>query len=345
VSSRARKAHAAYAWERLDDEALLSVRLRDLGLRIAGTPVEADALRVAEELTRRGIRFKPHVWLSTEWFSPDGVPGIAVPFYLAHPRLARLERRLMGQAEGGNRRWRMRLLRHEVGHAIDTAFGLRRRSDWRRVFGKASARYAQDYTARPRSKNYVLHLEHWYAQSHPTEDFAETFAVWLQPKARWRAEYAGWPALEKLEFVDGLMTELEGQRPPNRDRSVAEPVSERNRTLGEHYRRRAYLNRTGTQRYDATLKRVFPRRSSSSRDSSAERFLIGIKPTLIRAMLHRSRTHPYVVFQVLRAIRRRVRQLDLSVRGPKREAVQRAVRLHERILMDFLRRNEETFFL
>jgi hypothetical protein len=125
------------------------------------------------------------------------VPGIAVPFFLGHPRLLRLERRMLGEAEGSSRRWRQRLFRHELGHAVDTAFGLRRRRDWQRVFGRAGAPYSRDYTVRPGSKDYVLHLEHWYAQSHPTEDFAETFAVWLQPKARWRAEYSGWPALAK----------------------------------------------------------------------------------------------------------------------------------------------------
>src|SRR5690348_13790145 len=220
----------SYRWEGFDDDALLGLRFRDLNLKFAHSPVGADAQRLTAELAQRGIRFKPHFWFSTEWFSPDGVPGVAVPFYLAHPRLARLERRMMGEAEGGNRRWRLRLLRHEVGHAVDTAFGLRRRTDWRQIFGAASALYSRDYTARPRSKNHVLHLEHWYAQSHPTEDFAETFGVWLQPKSRWRTEYAGWPALTKLEFVDELMTELAGRAPVRRDRSVIEPLTDNHRT-------------------------------------------------------------------------------------------------------------------
>ena len=344
LSARARKPRPAYRWERFDDDALLRLRFRDLGLKIADSPVGADAQRLVAELTRRDIRFKPHFWFSTEWFSPDGVPGIAVPFFLGHPRLVRLERRMMGEAEGGNRRWRLRLLRHELGHALDTAFGLRRRHDWRQVFGTASALYSRDYTARPRSRNHVLHLEHWYAQSHPTEDFAETFAVWLRPKARWRAEYAGWPALSKLEFVDGLMTELAGRAPAKRDRSLIEPLTDNNRTLGEHYRRRIYLSESGPQRYDSWLTRVFPLRAASA-DNSAERLLTDLKPLLTRALLRHSRAHPYVVFQVLRAVRQRARELDLKFGGRKREVVRRATRLHERILADFLRRNEETYFL
>ena len=190
----------------------------------------------------------------------------------------------------------------------------------------------------------MLHLEHWYAQSHPTEDFAETFAVWLQPKARWRAEYAGWPALAKLEFVDGLMTELAGRAPAKRDRSFIEPLTDNNRTLREHYRRRMYLSENGPQRYDSWLARVFPPAAASA-NHSAERLLTDLKPVLIRALLRSSRAHPYVVFQVLRAVRRRARHLDLKFGGPKREIVQRVTRLHERILADFLRRNEETYFL
>jgi hypothetical protein len=250
----------------------------------------------------------------------------------------------MGEAEGSRARWRQRLLRHELGHALDTAFGLRRRGDWRRVFGKASARYARNYTAQPQSKQYVLHLEHWYAQSHPTEDFAETFAVWLRPQARWRAEYAGWPALAKLEFVDRLMTELVGRKPSQLDRSRIAPLTDNRRTLREHYRRRAAWAAGADEGYDRPLARLFaPRRGSA--DVSAERLLNDAKPLLMRALLRRTGAHPYAVFQVLRAVRRRARQLDLVARGPKRELTERAVRLHERVFTDFLRRNEETYFL
>jgi hypothetical protein len=342
MSARARVSHR---WERFDDAELLRVRFRDLKLAVATSPVHADTLRLSAELERRGIRFKPHYWFSTEWFSPDGVPGIAMPFYLGHPRLLRLERRMMGEAEGSNRPWRMRLLRHELGHALDTAYGLRRRRDWQRVFGSASARYSRDYSVRPNSKDYVLHLEHWYAQSHPTEDFAETFAVWLRPKARWRADYAGWPALAKLEFVDTLMQELAGRPPTKRDRSVVAPLSHNRRTLREHYRRKAFPQ-SGEHRYDAELERVFVQRSEAPPAAlSAERFLNDIKPRLTRSLLERMRVHPYLVFQVLRAVRRRARRLDLVVPGSRRDAARQAVYLHEHLLTDLLASNDEAYFL
>ena len=342
---------SAGQWERLDNASLLRLRFRDLRLRFAGSLVESDARRVVDELVeRRGVRFRPHFWFSTDWFSPDGVPGIAVPFYLADRRLLNLERRITGEAEGGNRRWRLRLLRHELGHAVDTGFGLRRRRDWQKVFGSPGVPYSRHYTARPRSRSHVLHLEHWYAQSHPTEDFAETFAVWLGPKASWRRQYAGWPALAKLEFVDTLMQELAGRAPSRRDRSVVESVADNSRTLREHYRRRAGLSAGADARYDRLLLRVFaPRDRAVARlraDAvSAEPWLREIRPRLMQSLLERTGAHPYMAYQVLRAVRQRARRLDLVLTRPKRETERLVSRLHERAIAALLRRNEEKFHL
>ncbi|TLY57614.1 MAG: hypothetical protein E6K51_06210, partial [Gammaproteobacteria bacterium] len=95
------------------------MRFCDLKLSIQRAPLARHVRRLYADLERRGIEFRPHVWLSEEWFSPDGVPGIAMPFYLAHPRLERLERRIMREAEGGDPRLLLRILRHEAGHALD----------------------------------------------------------------------------------------------------------------------------------------------------------------------------------------------------------------------------------
>src|SRR3989440_9328173 len=183
MSPRRRTRIAARAkarpWVRLSDEQLLSKRFCDLRLSIRRSPLAAHVRRLYADLERRGIALRPHVWLSEEWFSPDGVPGIAVPFYLAHPRLERLERRIMREAEGGTTRLLLRILRHEAGHALDNAYRLRRRKCWRAVFGPASLPYPARYRARPGSRRYVHHLGEWYAQAHPSEDVAETFAVWL----------------------------------------------------------------------------------------------------------------------------------------------------------------------
>jgi len=203
----------------------------DLGVTIEGTDLEARIAQLNTEMDARGLTFRPYYWLSDEWFTPDGVPGIAIPFYLAHPRLAKLEFAQMLEVEGGDPEECMRILRHEVGHAIDNAFALRRRPRRRRLFGHPGIEYPEYYTPKPYSKSYVQHLDHWYAQSHPDEDFAETFAVWLSPASEWRQRYAGWPALRKLEYMDGLMTSIGHKAAPVDNPVEIEPLSQIRTTL------------------------------------------------------------------------------------------------------------------
>ena len=149
----------------LTDDELLDMRLCDLKLQIKGTPLEQKLEQLNDELLSRGIRFQPHYWLSDDWYSPDDIPGIAIPFYLAHPRLARLERKQLLEVEGGTHQWCMKILRHEAGHAIDTAYGLHKQKHYRRVFGDPQAPYPDHYQPKPSSRNFVLHLEMWYATS------------------------------------------------------------------------------------------------------------------------------------------------------------------------------------
>jgi hypothetical protein len=332
-------------WHGLDDESLLRLRFRDLRLRLGGSVIEPDVERLHGELERRGIRFKPHVWLSTEWFSPDGVPGIAAPFFASHPRLRRLEQRMMGEVEGGNRKWRIRILRHEAGHALDTAYRLRRRKDWREVFGPASRPYPHGYRVRPGSRGFVQHIGYWYAQSHPVEDFAETFAVWLQPKARWRREYEGWPALDKLEYVDELMAEISKRAPANRDRSVVAPLSRNKRTLGEHYRRKTTCIDRIERRYDDWLREIFIERSRRPRGTRASRFIRDMRPRLRRMLLERTNSGRYLIDHVIDRIMLRARQLDLVIAGPRRENERNVVWLLENVIYDVLRRNRDYFVL
>jgi hypothetical protein len=327
------------AWAHLSDEELLEKRFCDLRLTLRNTMVERHLLEIGRDLQRRGLRFKPHAWLSEEWFSPDGVPGIAVPFYMAHQRLMRLERRYMDEVEGGNANWLTRIL-------LDNAYRLRRRKGWRKTFGKASRPYPLEYRPRPASHDFVLHLGHWYAQSHPTEDFAETFAVWMQPKARWRRDYQGWPALRKLEYVDELMNSIRGARPSVINRALIEPLSENRRTLGEHYRRKRIRYDFDTpDAYDRRLKRVFGVRRRGRRRMAASTFLRQVRPQLERLLMRRSRLYPYLVHHVLRTVIQRCRELNLVLNTSKREAKRAVVGVLERILIDILRRDRERYTL
>src|SRR3954465_11554722 len=223
-----------FAWASLPDEELLKVRLRNLRVKVEGTWLEGCLEDLNEELDQRGLRIKPHAWISSEWFSPDDTPGIGIPFYLAHPRLTRLERKMIIDVEGGTVPECMRILRHEAGHVVQHAHQLHSRRRWQRLFGPSSKRYPSYYRPKPTSKRYVQHLPLWYAQSHPDEDFAETFAVWLTPRSNWRKRYAGWPALKKLEYVDELMQEVGDAKPRLVTRAFVDPVSTLKYTLGEY---------------------------------------------------------------------------------------------------------------
>jgi len=198
--------HESYPWENVTDEELLKWRIRDLKLQLEGTPIADRVVRLYEELSAKGLQYHPPCYLATEWLCPDRVPAIGIPFCLAHPRLIRLEKTMMLEAEGESETECLRLLRHEAGHAFNYAYRLYRRTRWRELFGAMSSDYdPHEYFTRPYSKQYVIHLEDNYAQAHPDEDFAETFAVWLTPNLDWETRYRGWAALKKLRYVDNLM--------------------------------------------------------------------------------------------------------------------------------------------
>jgi len=313
-------------WLREPDEALLDWRLCDLGLRIAGTALAWRIDRLHDELARAGLRFRPYVWLSTDWFTPDGHSGFAVPFYLAHPRLAHLERRQMYAVEGGNHEACMRLLRHETAHALDNAHRLHWRKRWRDRFGRASQPYRWSYVPDPESKDHVLNLEHWYAQSHPVEDFAETFAVWLRPGARWRSQYAAWPtALGKLWFVDELMEEIATVPPRVRTRAQPDSIGRLRMTLREYYReKKSFYGDVDRSVYDGELLRLFSDEPAFARRRTAAAVLREWRRELRSRVAHWTGQHPFVIDEVLQGMILRARELGLRLCYSERETVQDA---------------------
>jgi hypothetical protein len=306
----------AYAkWlNRLTDEQLLDLRLCDLPLGISGTPLARRVARLEEELRERGLSLSPHVWLSEEWFTPDGVAGFAIPFYLAHPRLIKLERSQMLEVEGGTERECLRIMRHEAGHAVDNAFGLHRRKRYRELFGSFRSHYPDSYHPRPNSRDFVLHLPAWYAQAHPAEDFAETFAVWVVPRSRWRTQYEGWPALDKLEYVDGLMREVAGRRPPRSARVVVRGLSGLRHTLREHYRRKKqHYAFQWPPDYDRDLLRIFSAGKRGGEAPRAAAFLRRHRRELCREVAHGTGVHSYAINQMFLHMAKRCRELKLHL--------------------------------
>jgi hypothetical protein len=302
------------AWASWPDERLLDVRMCDLDLRIEGSELAGRIAQLYAELETHGISFRPHFWIAEEWFTPDGVPGVAVPFYLVHPRLARLELNQMLDVEGGTPEWCMRILRHESGHAIDNAYALRRRRTRQRLFGRSSQEYPEQYIPRPYSKSYVLHLEPWYAQSHPDEDFAETFAVWLGDPLVWRKRYADWPALKKLEYMNALMREV-GARPPLvTSRRRVDPLSRLRKTLRKHYEQKR--ERYGVDYpnvYDRDLRRLFSDAQAHRHNPSAARFLQRIRRDVRRTVARWTGEYQYTIDQVFDDIIKRCRELKLRL--------------------------------
>lgn len=242
----------------LPEERLLDLRICDLPVRIEDTWLEQCIAMLHQELRERGLKFQPRCYLADEWLTPEGEPEIGIPFYLAHPRLIALEKKMMLEAEGETPDWCMKLLRHECGHALSYAFNLHKRKSWQDVFGRSTEPYEDTYRYRPYSKSFVRHLDYHYAQYHPDEDFCETFAVWLAPGLDWRKQYAGWKALDKLEFVDTLMKSIAGKHPAKIGGRQYWRASQIRRTLRKYYEQRREAEAEYQPVFhDANLRRMF----------------------------------------------------------------------------------------
>jgi hypothetical protein len=332
-------------WPDLADEELLDIRMADLPLAIEGTLADRVA-GLQSELDARGVAFPLHFYISDEWFTPDGATAIAIPFYLAHPRLEKLEKAQMFEVEGGDHEWCMRILRHEAGHAIDNAYQLRRRRQRRLVFGMPSQPYPEFYTPKPYSKSFVLHLDAWYAQSHPDEDFAETFAVWLTPSSEWPQRYAGWKALRKLEYMDALMRSLR-HRPPRIDNPAeVDPLAKLRITLRQHYRnKRRHYGVNYPDFYDRDLRRVFSDAPEFAGNHTAAQFITRIRRPVRRVVSSWTGIYQYTIDQVLEDMIARSRELKLRLAGPEEQARQEFTVLLTVQAMNYLHSGGHRLFL
>ncbi len=301
-------------WTRLNNENLLDYRICDLGINLRNSPVKKRIDQLYRELVRRKIKFKPHFWLSDEWYCPDGIPGVAIPFFLAHPRLKRLEFDFMLEVEGGEHKWCMKLLRHETAHALLNAYKLDQRKDWRKIFGRPNASYPEIYLPSPYSKRYVLNLPNWYAQAHPHEDWAETFAVWLNPKSAWRKRYRSWPALKKLEYVDELMTEIKCLKPKLRNKRQLTPVEKIRTTLREYYDDKvARYGMDSPEFFDRDLRKLFSAANEKPRGEKASKYIRRVQQEILEIVERWTDEYRYRINEVLKDMIKRCDKLDLRV--------------------------------
>ena len=215
----------------------LSRPIRDLGLKLEGSPVERFVEQLYHELDAKGLtKFRPACYLTDEWGCPSGEPIIGIPFYLAHAALSELEKATHDLEDS---REIMMYLRHEAGHAFTYAYRLHNSPEWKQLFGPFRRPYRENYRPAPFSRDYVRHLPGWYAQKHPDEDFAETFAVWLTPRSNWRKRYRGWNAMEKLRYLDRLARKVGRSDPPRRRGRTDITVDEMDATVAEFYHQAA----------------------------------------------------------------------------------------------------------
>jgi len=297
----------------ISDDELLNVRICDLPLAIKGTWLEECVVQLYQELEQKGIIFRPECYLADEWLTPEHETCIGIPFYLAHPTLIRLEKKFMIEAEGDTKAQCLMLLRHETGHAICYAYGLNKRKKWAHMFGASTEEYKDYYKFRPYSKSYVRHLEGYYAQYHPDEDFVETFAVWLTPGLNWQEKYKGWKALAKLQYVDHLMAQIQGKEPPVKNNRKFWRLSTLEATLNTFYKRkRMFWAEEFPDFYDPFLKRIFNDNSEKIR-LKAHLLIQRNKKDILNNVARFTGERKYIVDRILKEIHSRSRDLRLSV--------------------------------
>jgi hypothetical protein len=215
----------------------------------------------------------------------------------------------------------MKILRHEAGHAIENAYHLRRRRRRRELFGSTSEPYPEMYLPRPYSKSFVINLDAWYAQAHPDEDFAETFAVWLNPDSKWRERYVDWPALKKLEYVDELMRFLVGKAPLVPAGVEVDPLPSLTKTLRKHYEeKRAHYGVDRPSFYDRDLRRIFSDDPAHAAQPTAASFIARHRREMRKLTSHWTNAYQYTIDRVLQDMIVRCQELNLRLKTPPEQA-------------------------
>jgi hypothetical protein len=308
---------------------LETVPIRQLGLTIVGTSLEPLVAEFEHELAKVGIRrLKPRFYLSTEWGVPFGTIAIAIPFYLAHPQLISLHAQRSGFIEGVTRWDILRYLRHEMGHVVNYGYRLYEQEEWLRLFGRMDEPYQEEYRPEPFSRRFVQHLPGWYAQKHPDEDWAETFAVWLTPARDWRKEYADWPvALTKLEYCDRTIARLGDQDPLVIAAELDEDVSQIDLSLAQFYAAQDEEPEEFRHHLDAALRTIFEDYGRpEDRSTTAERLpassIIRETESQVIAEVYRWTSHfPERTQRLMRQMRRRADALKQVYPADRRESV------------------------
>lgn len=290
----------------------MEVRFCDLDLKIEGSEIEPFLAAFYNELEKKNIVYRPAVYLSDEWLCPEGVPAIGIPFYLCHPRLKRLEKQLMLEIEGDDKEEFLRLMRHEMGHAISYAYKFQNKKKWRSIFGHPSKEFSDYYKYKKYSRSFVSNIEEGYAQSHPDEDFAETFAVWLAPDTNWTEKYRGWRVMRKLDYVNELMNKINDSesfvRPSTRSFNIRLLKSR----LRTHYKKKRQLYaQEYPDFYDPEIMEIFVKNPDDTNNLRADRFIRQSRKEIISSVKQWTGQRKYVVYYLLKKFIERTKQEKL----------------------------------
>jgi hypothetical protein len=288
---------------------ILNKPIKDLGLKIEGSPLERFVQQLHRELEgKKLMKFRPAVYLTDEWGCPSGEPVIGIPFYLAHTQLAQLEKETNDLEDA---REIMMYLRHEAGHAFNYAYKLHRTPEWRQLFGPFRRPYHDSYRPILFSRDHVRHLPGWYAQKHPDEDFAETFAVWLTPRSAWRKRYRGWGALAKLRYVDRIARQLANTDPSRRTAETDITVDEMEMTVAEFYHRDGQEMQLGDLPLDTDLRDIFDASKRGKRAKAAREFLQSHRKTVVDKVAYWTGAQRPLVKELVESIEKRLGELNL----------------------------------
>ncbi len=309
------------------ESTLWSTPIRDLGLTIAGTRLEPVVTEFQRELAQVGFtRLAPRYYLSTEWGVPFETVAIAIPFYLAHAELEEMHAERAGHVEGQDREEILRYLRHEMGHVVNYAYRLYDEPEWEQLFGSMSEPYEDDYRPIPFSRKHVRHLPGWYAQKHPDEDWAETFAVLITPGMDWRTEYAARPVvLAKLEYCERTVASLLHRDPIVVDDELDEDVGEIRYSLAQFYRDlQPEMPRLGLN-LDQMLRSIFPDRGVLLPPRRAADLIRSLEAELLGTVFRWTGHFPDRTRILVHHLATRATRLDLAYRESEETAVTVAV--------------------
>ena len=288
---------------------VLNKSIKDLGLKIEGSPLERFVQQLYRELESKKLtRFRPAVYLTDEWGCPSGEPIIGIPFYLAHPALMQLEKETNDLEDS---REIMMYLRHEAGHAFNYAYKLHRTPEWKQLFGPFRRPYHDNYRPVLFSRDHVRYLPGWYAQKHPDEDFAETFAVWLTPRSAWRQRYKGWGAMAKLRYMDRIARELANTDPLRRRPETDLTANDMEMTVADFYHRNGQEVQIGDLLMDNDLRDIFNASKRCKSARPAQQFLQQHRKTVVDKVAYWTGAQRPLVKKLVESIEKRLGELNL----------------------------------